>query len=102
MFVIEKMSQLLDIPHTKDWNDNLKILVWENFERTPEIKDYLQLNNIIIQLQYNLQSPQYIWKIDEIKKLSIEYLKRENRYFPECSIQHAIQLLQTLDLYKAK
>ena len=102
MFVIEKMSELLDIPHTKDWNDNLIILLWENFERTPDIKDYLQLNNIITQLQYNLQSPHSIWKIEELKKLSVEHIKRENRYFPECSIQHAIEILQTLDLYIEK
>lgn len=102
MFVISKMSELLDLPHTKNWDDNLKTLLWENFELTVSNQDCLKLNTIITQLQYNLQSPQYTGKIDEIKKLSLDHLKKENRYFPECSIQHAIEILQTLDLYKAK
>lgn len=102
IFVISKMSEVLDAPYKKDWQDNLKILLWENFELIADTKDYLQLNDIISQLQYNLQSPQYDWKIDEIKKLSVENLRKENRYFPNCSLQHAIEILQTLDLYKSK
>lgn len=102
IFVISKMSEVLDAPYKKDWQDNLKILLWENFEHTPSTQDYIKLNNIITQLQYNLQSPQYHWKIDEIKKISIENFKRENCYLQECSIQHAIEILQTLDLYTSK
>jgi len=102
MFVIAKMSELLDTPYTKNWDNNLKILLWEKFEHTPSTQDYIKLNHIITQLQYNLQSPQYNWKIEEIKKLSVENLKRENSYLSECSIQHAIEILQTLDLYTSQ
>ena len=102
MFVIDKMSELLDLPHTKNWDNNLKILLWENFELSLNNQDCVTLNTIITQLQYNLQSPQYTWKTDEIKKSSVEQLKRENFYQLECSIQHAIEILQVLDLYKSK
>ncbi len=102
MFVIEKMSKVLDMPYTDNWYNNLKILLWENIDLSDNNQDSIQLNNIITQLQYNLQAPQYDWNISEIKKLSIESFKKSCFHFPECSIQHAIEILKTLDLYTSK